>query len=107
MKLSSEEILTRVVKKYLRRVSDIESREDKAKEIVHAYRTENNDDTCELEEVVRKLGELQDGIKVGSWVHCPDGLGQVKELENNCATIHIHTFGRRTYSLGKLTLAGK
>lgn len=109
-----EEILTRVVRSYLlRKVAHIESREDKAKEIAFMCSVGGGTDTCNLicafedlsKEVARKIGELQDGIKVGSWVHCSDGLGQVKELENGCATVHIHTFGRRTYSVGKLTIA--
>lgn len=78
MKLSSEEIeetLTRVVRSYLRRVTHIESREDKAKEIAHMCHVGGGTDTCNLigefenltQEVLRKIGELLD-IKLGTFV---------------------------------------
>lgn len=63
MKLSSEEIeeiLTRVVKSYLRRVTHIESREDKAKEIAHMCHVGGGTDTCNL------VGEFEDLSKAKS-----------------------------------------
>jgi hypothetical protein len=70
-----EEILTRVVKGYLRRVTHIKSREEKAKEIAHMCHVGGGTDTCNLvgefedlsQEVLRKINELLE-IKLGMFV---------------------------------------
>ena len=95
------------------KVTQIESYEEKAKEIAFMCSVGGGSDTCNLitafedlpKEILRKINEIQGSIAVGTWVHCPDGLGQVKELANGCANVHVHTFGRRAYSLWKLTIA--
>ena len=89
MKLSPEEIeeiLTRVVKSYLRRVTHIESNEDKAKEIAHMCHIGGGTDTCNLigefedlsKEVFRKIGELSriNEKQINAWKDVVGNLSQ-------------------------------
>lgn len=44
-------------------------------------------------------------IKYGDWVHCPDGLGFVKEVKDGEVKCHIQSFGCRWYSIEKVKFA--
>lgn len=116
MQLSSEEIeqiLTRVVRGYLRRVRHVESLAEKAEKITFMCAVGGGTDTCNLitafedlpKEILRKINEIQESIAVGTLVNCPDGLGRVLSLEDGYASVHIHTFGRRRYALWNVTIA--